>query len=156
MWIQLRRRAVPRAGCVDHRILPGEIVVPVMQKLSTTVAIITALVVAGCNEGKMGPPGPAGPLGPEGLQGPNGRQGPDGERGNVGAAGAVGAQGKAGPPGQRGDPGPPPPFHLVTGTESVRCAVGQVLVSLVCERGAADGAKCATRGTTATGLCVRQ
>jgi hypothetical protein len=89
MWIQLRRRAIPRAGCVDHRILRGEIVVPVMQKLSTTVAIITALVVAGCNEGKMGPPGPAGPLGPEGLQGPNGRQGPDGERGNVGAAGAV-------------------------------------------------------------------
>jgi hypothetical protein len=127
-----------------------------LQKLLNTVIIITTLAVAGCNEGKMGPPGPVGPPGPEGVQGPTGRQGPDGERGNVGAAGAAGAQGKAGPPGQRGDPGPRPPFHLVTGTDSMRCPDGQILVSLICERGEADGSKCAARDTTATGLCVRQ
>jgi collagen triple helix repeat protein len=108
----------------------GEIVVPVIHKLSTTVAIITALVVAGCNEGKMGPLGPAGPSGSEGLQGPNGRQGPDGERGNVGAAGAVGAQGKAGPPGQRGDPGPQPPFHLRDRVRALRSWSGLGIAGL--------------------------
>lgn len=122
--------------------------------LSSLVFVVTAVAIAGCNEGKMGPPGPRGSPGPDGLQGPIGRQGPDGERGNIGAAGAVGAQGRPGPPGPTGEPGPPPPFHLVTGIGSVRCPNGQVLVSLICEKGEADGTTCAAPDTPATGLCV--
>jgi hypothetical protein len=38
----------------------------------------------------------------------------------------------------------------------VSCADGEVLAGLVCANGATDGAKCATSGTAATGLCVRR
>lgn len=127
--------------------------VPPMRKLLSMSVVAAALMVAGCNEGKMGPPGPVGPQGPQGVIGPIGRQGPVGERGNVGPAGA---EGPPGPPGPKGDSGPAAAFHIVTGTDSVRCSDDEVLVSLVCERGAPDGAKCATSGTTATGLCIRK
>jgi hypothetical protein len=127
-----------------------------MRKLLSMSVVVAALAVAGCNEGKMGPPGPVGPQGPQGVIGPIGRQGPVGERGNVGPAGAEGPQGPPGAPGPKGDPGPTAAFHVVTGTDSVRCSDDEVLVSFVCERGAADGAKCATSGTTATGLCIRK
>jgi hypothetical protein len=45
---------------------------------------------------------------------------------------------------------------VVTGTETVRCADDELLVGLVCASGPTDGAKCATPGTAATGLCVRK
>lgn len=130
--------------------------VPPMRKLLSVSAVAATLIVAACNEGKMGPQGPAGPQGPQGVIGPVGRQGPAGERGNVGPAGAEGPQGPPGPPGPKGDSGPQASFHVVTGTETVRCSDDEVLVSLVCESGALDGAKCATAGTTATGLCIRK
>ena len=41
----------------------------------------------------------------------------------------------------------------MTGTSTVRCANDEVLVSLVCARGATVGT---TLGTAATGLCVRK
>jgi hypothetical protein len=45
---------------------------------------------------------------------------------------------------------------VVTGTDSVRCGDDEVLAGFVCASGATDGAKCATPGTAATGLCVRR
>jgi hypothetical protein len=130
--------------------------VPLMRKLLNISVVAISLAVAACNEGKMGPPGPIGPQGPQGVIGPAGRQGPVGERGNVGPAGAEGPQGPPGPPGAKGDPGSPGAFHVVTGTDTVRCSDDEVLVSLMCESGAPDGAKCATAGTAATGLCLRK
>jgi hypothetical protein len=44
----------------------------------------------------------------------------------------------------------------VTGTDTVRCADDEALISLVCASGATDGTKCATPGTAATGLCMRK
>jgi Collagen triple helix repeat (20 copies) len=94
-----------------------------------------------------------GPQGPQGEAGGQGSTGPAGERGSAGPQGPVGT---AGPPGPKGDPGPPAAVRIVTGTDSVSCADGEVLAGLVCAIGATDGAKCATSGTAATGLCVRQ
>jgi hypothetical protein len=129
---------------------------PPMRKLLSISAVAALLALAACDEGKMGPPGPLGPQGPQGVIGPAGRQGPPGERGNVGPAGAEGPQGPPGPPGPKGDNGPTAAFHVVTGAGTVRCSDDEVLVSLVCEKGAPDGASCTTAGTTATGLCVRK
>jgi hypothetical protein len=68
----------------------------------------------------------------------------------------TGTGGPAGPPGPKGDAGPAPPLRVVTGAETVRCADDELLVGLVCASGPTDGAKCATPGTAATGLCVRR
>ena len=62
----------------------------------------------------------------------------------------------AGPAGPKGDPGPAPAIRVVTGTDSVSCGDDEVLAGFVCASGGTDGAKCATPGTAATGLCVRQ
>ena len=122
-----------------------------------SVSVVAALLsLAACDDGKMGPPGQVGPPGPQGVMGPEGRQGPPGERGNVGPAGAEGPRGPPGPPGQKGDPGPAATFHVVRGTESVLCSDEGVLISLMCEKGAPDGSKCATPGTRATGVCGRK
>src|SRR5262245_49770354 len=93
---------------------------------------------------QIGPAGPAGPAGPTGLAGP------------AGPAGPSGPAGPAGPVGPKGDPGPAPAIRVVTGTDSVRCGDDEVLASFVCASGATDGAKCATPGAAATGLCVRR
>ena len=130
--------------------------------------------------GEAGPPGPVGPAGPQGAQGPQGPvgpqgsvgerggagppgppgaigpQGPQGEAGAQGPAGPSGERGPPGPAGPKGDPGPPPTFRVVTGTDTVGCAAGEILAGFVCASGATDGAKCVTPGTPATGLCVRQ
>src|SRR5262249_24359545 len=84
---------------------------------------------------QIGPAGPAGPAGPTGLAGP---------------------AGPAGPEGPKGDPGPAPAIRGVTGTDSGRCGDDEVLAGFVCASGATDGAKCATPGAAATGLCVRR
>jgi hypothetical protein len=127
--------------------------------------------------GEAGPPGPVGPAGPQGAQGqqgPVGPQGPVGERGAAGPPGPVGpqgpqgeagGQGPVGPGGERGPPGPQglaspagpaPAIRVVTGTDSVRCGDDEVLAGFVCASGAADGTRCTTPGTAATGLCVRR
>jgi Collagen triple helix repeat (20 copies) len=109
--------------------------------------------------GAAGPPGPPGPVGPQGPQGEAGGQGPvgpGGERGPPGPQGPAGPPGPAGPAGLKGDPGPAPAIRVVTGTDSVRCGDDEVLTGFVCASGATDGAKCATPGTAATGLCVRR
>jgi hypothetical protein len=96
---------------------------------------------------QIGPAGPAGPAGPTGLAGPAGPAGPQGP---------AGPAGPAGPEGPKGDPGPAPAIRVVTGTDSVRCGDDEVLAGFVCASGATDGAKCATPGAAATGLCVRR
>jgi hypothetical protein len=45
--------------------------------------------------------------------------------------------------------------RIVTGTDGVSCNDTEVLVSIVCSKGAPDGSKC-TSGSTATGLCMRR
>jgi hypothetical protein len=73
-----------------------------------------------------------------------------------GCKGPPGPPGAAGPAGPKGDPGPAPAIRVVTGTDSVSCGDDEILAGFVCARGASDGAKCATPGTAATGLCVRR
>src|SRR5262249_23793157 len=106
--------------------------------------------------GPAGPPGPVGPQGPQGEAGGQGLVGPGGERGPAGPQGPAGLAGPAGPEGPKGDPGPAPAIRVVTGTDSVRCGDDEVLAGFVCASGATDGAKCATPGAAATGLCVRR
>jgi hypothetical protein len=106
--------------------------------------------------GPLGPPGAVGPQGPQGEAGGQGPAGPAGERGPPGPQGPSGPAGAPGPPGPKGDPGPPAAVRVVTGTDSVSCAEGEILAGLVCATGATDGAKCATPGTAAAGLCVRR
>jgi Collagen triple helix repeat (20 copies) len=96
---------------------------------------------------QIGPAGPTGPVGPTGLAGPAGPAGP---------TGPAGPAGPAGPEGPKGDPGSAPAIRVVTGTDSVRCGDDEVLAGFVCASGATDGAKCATPGAAATGLCVRR
>src|SRR6266508_3389214 len=137
-----------------------------MRQLLTISGAIAMMAIAGCTPapGPQGPPGPAGeagpagPIGPAGPQGEAGGQGPagpSGERGPPGAQGPAGPAGPPGPAGPKGDPGPPPAVRVVTGTDTVRCADDEVLAGLVCASGAPDGAKCATPGAAATGLCIR-
>src|SRR6516164_8508399 len=106
--------------------------------------------------GPSGPPGPVGPQGPQGEAGGQGPVGPAGERGPPGPQGPLGPPGPAGPAGPKGDPGPASAIRVVTGTDSVRCGDDEILAGFVCASGATDGAKCATPGTAATGLCVRR
>ena len=126
-----------------------------MRLVSISVLIMT-LAVAGCGQPASGPQGPAGPGGAEGPQGPAGPPGAQGPQGPAGSPGAQGPQGPAGPPGLKGEPGSAQALRVVTGTDTVRCADDEVLISLVCASGATDGTKCATPGTAATGLCMRK
>jgi Collagen triple helix repeat (20 copies) len=126
-----------------------------MRVVSISVLIMT-LAVAGCGQPASGPQGPAGPGGAEGPQGPAGPPGAQGPQGPAGSPGAQGPQGPAGPPGTKGEPGFAQALRVVTGTDTVRCADDEALISLVCASGATDGTKCATPGTAATGLCMRK
>jgi len=126
-----------------------------MRLVSISLLIIT-LAVAGCGQPASGPQGPAGPGGAEGPQGPAGPPGAQGPQGPAGPPGAQGPQGPAGPPGPKGEPGSAQALRIVTGTDTVRCADDEALISLVCASGATDGTKCATPGTEATGLCMRK
>ena len=111
------------------------------------------------DRGEAGPPGPQGALGPQGPQGEAGGQGPAGPAGSRGEAGLQGPAGPSGPvgsPGPKGDAGAPPPIRVVTGTDTVACADNELLVSLVCATGTADGTKCTTLGAAATALCMRK
>jgi hypothetical protein len=124
-----------------------------MRMAQILLALAAAFGLANCNEGKLGPQGPPGPPGIEGPIGPVGREGPTGDRGEPGRGGPVGPEGPKGP---KGDPGPGAQIRLVTGVDKVNCAEGEVLASLVCASGPADGMRCATAGTTAVGLCTRK
>jgi hypothetical protein len=126
-----------------------------MRSLLSMTAVMIALAVAGCDEGKLGAQGPPGPPGPQGSQGPTGRQGAVGERGDPGSAGAQGPVGSLGPAGPKGDSAAPA-FRILIGADTASCADDEVLISLVCASGAADGTKCATPGAAATGLCARK
>jgi hypothetical protein len=87
------------------------------------------------------------PAGPPGAQGPQGPAGPPR---------AQGPSGPAGPSGLKAEPGPAQALRAVTGTDTVRCADDETLISLLCASGATDGTKCATLGTAATGVCMRK
>jgi hypothetical protein len=128
-------------------------------------ALIAALVLVGCSKPAPGPQGPPGQQGAQGPQGPAGPQGIAGEKGQAGQAGVqgpMGPQGPAGPPGPagpagaKGDPGSDPAIRVVTGTGSVTCGGDEVLVSLICASGTADGSKCSVSDASATGLCARR
>ena len=88
-----------------------------MRSLLSITAIMMALAVAGCDEGKLGPQGPPGPSGPQGSQGPIGRQGAVGERGDPGSAGAQGPLGSPGPAGPKGDSAAPA-FRILIGVDA--------------------------------------
>ena len=118
---------------------PGD----VMRNWSSVLVVAMAFALAACGDPKPGPQGPQGTTGPPGPQGPAGEQGP---------AGPAGPKGDAGPPGPRGDAAAPP-VRAVSGTETVACEPTEVLVSIVCESGAPNGAKC---HGDAIGLCVRK
>ena len=93
-----------------------------MRLVSISVLIMT-LAVAGCGQPASGPQGPAGPPGAQGPPGP------------AGPPGAQGPQAPAGPPGPRGEPGSAQALRVVTGTDTVRCADDEALISVgVCER----------------------
>jgi len=135
-----------------------------MRSWLSVLFVATAFALAACGEPKPGPQGPQGTAGPPGPQGPAGEQGPAGPagaKGEAGAQGTAGAQGPAGPAGPKGDAGPPgprgdaaaPPVRAVSGTETVACEPTEVLVSIVCQSGAPNGAKC---HGDAIGLCVRK
>jgi len=71
-----------------------------------------ALLVAGCDDGDDGDPGPQGdpgPTGPQGDPGPTGPQSDPGPTGPQGDPGPTGPQGDPGPTGPQGDPGPTGP-----------------------------------------------
>jgi hypothetical protein len=73
--------------------------------------------------------GPQGPAGPPGAQGPQGPAGPPGAQGP-----------QPGPAGPKAEPGPAQAPRVVTGTDTIRCADDEALISLVCASGAAiDG-----------------
>jgi hypothetical protein len=114
------------------------------------------LAVAGCGQPASGPQGPAGPGGAEGPQGPAGPPGAQGPQGPAGPPSAQGPPGPAGAPGPKGEPGSAQALRVVTGTDTVRCADDETLISLLCASGVIDGTKCATPGTAATGLCMRK
>ena len=102
-------------------------------------------------QGSMGPAGPQGPKGDLGQQGPQGAMGPagpQGPKGNSGPQGAIGPAGPAGPAAMAG-------LRVVTGAKSVACNQDEVLVSIVCSAGTADGTSCPS-ASTATGLCMRK
>jgi hypothetical protein len=106
--------------------------------------------------GTKGEPGPQGPGGTQGQQGPKGdqgAQGPTGAQGQPGATGPAGAKGEPGPKGDVGPPGPASALRVVTAKEKIACNENEVLVSVVCSSGAADGARCPA-DSDATGLCV--
>jgi Collagen triple helix repeat (20 copies) len=92
-----------------------------------------------------------------GPQGPQGQAGAPGEKGAAGPAGPTGPKGDQGPPGSMGPPGPAgvTGFRIVSGEKTVGCNDDEVLVSVVCSKGAPDGAECPS-ATTTTGLCMRR
>ena len=102
-------------------------------------------------QGSMGPAGPQGPKGDLGQQGPQGAMGPAGPQGPKGDSGLQGAIGPAGPAGPAAMAG----LRVVTGAKSVTCNQDEVLVSIVCSAGTADGTSCPS-ASTATGLCMRK
>ena len=110
------------------------------------MALATFLLVA-CS----GPQGPQGQAGPPGEKGAKGDQGPPGPKGDQGPPGPKGDQGLPGPAGSASSVG----LRIVSGEGTISCNDNEVLVSVICSTGAADGAKCSA-GSTTTGLCVRK
>ena len=134
-----------------------------MMKIAFGSVALLGLVLASCSgpqgpQGQAGPPGPAGPKGEAGAAGLAGPQGPAGSKGEAGAPGPAGPPGPQGTQGPQGEVGPAGPagssqFRVVTSSSGpVTCNDDEVLVSVVCSSGAADGAACST-GSSATGLC---
>jgi hypothetical protein len=139
---------------------------------SLVVGSMAAIMLVACSRdpGPQGPPGPAGakgetgPAGAKGEAGAAGAKGEPGPRGEAGPAGPKGEPGPkgeagpAGPQGARGEAGPPGPgtsgLRVVRGAGTLTCGPGEVLVSLLCSSGSADGGQC-TAGAEATGLCFK-
>ena len=104
---------------------------------------------------QIGPAGPAGPVGAAGPVGPTGLAGPTGPAGPVGPTGLC--LDRPDPRDLRDPLGQPArPDWRARIYDSVRCGDDEVLAGFVCASGATDGAKCATPGAAATGLCVRR
>ena len=117
-----------------------------MKAAVVSIAFLSIMRVA-CS-GPQGPHGQQGQAGTPGPTGAKGDQGPPGPMGPPGPKGDPGAQGAAGPLGSAG-------FRIVTGENTVACNENEVLVSVVCSAGSADGAQCPS-ATTTTGICIRK
>jgi hypothetical protein len=127
----------------------------------TPVLLAMALTLAAC-EGQVGPRGPQGaqgergPAGPPGPQGPQGIAGLAGPKGDTGQQGPIGPQGQPGERGAQGEKGEAGVSGLrVVAGENVACNQDEVLVSIVCAGGSADGARCPSGGN-ATALCMHK
>lgn len=132
-----------------------------MRVALVSIALLGVMLV-GCS-GPQGPQGQAGQKGQEGgagVAGPAGAKGDTGPQGSMGPAGPQGPKGDSGPQGVIGPAGPAGPaamagLRVVTGAKSVACNQDEVLVSIVCSAGTADGTSCPS-ASTATGLCMRK
>jgi hypothetical protein len=108
-------------------------------------------------KGAKGDPGLPGIQGVAGTPGSKGERGDIGEAGPQGPAGPAGQQGAMGPKGDKGEKGDPgasvrSSFRSVSSENTIQCADGETLVSVLCATGAPDGAKCLGAGV---GLCMR-
>ena len=130
-------------------------------RATLSIIAVVSLLLAAC--GPRGPEGSRGDAGPPGERGAPGSAGPVGVKGDPGPTGEHGPRGDPGPKGDRGQPGVVGPrglpgtsgLRVVTGDKKVACDDDEVLVSIVCSSGAADGPRCPAAGTT-TGLCMRK
>lgn len=122
----------------------------------TCLAVTLLSVLLACCSGPQGPQGQAGAPGEKGQAGSPGEKGPPGSAGPAGPSGPQGPQGPVGPQGIAGPPGTPAltGLRVVIGDKTVACSDDEVLVSMVCSSGAADGPGCPTG--TATGVCLRK
>lgn len=118
-------------------------------------------------QGVPGIQGLAGAQGPQGPQGAPGEKGDKGDTGSVGPAGPAGSIGPAGPVGPAGPIGPAGPaaatakeepakgsVRVVQEDGPVSCEPNETLVSVFCQSGTPEGAKCSSPPTV--GLCVHK
>ena len=132
-----------------------------MRAALMSIALLGVMLV-GCSgpQGEQGQAGPKGQEGNAGVAGPAGAKGDTGPQGAMGPAGPQGSKGDSGPQGAIGPAGPAGPaamagLRVVSGERSVACNQDEVLVSIVCSAGTADGTSCPS-ASTATGLCMRK
>ena len=161
----LRRQALSKALTRRH----WNLMIVFLREGPMRVALVSIALLGVMLVGCSGPQGQAGPKGQEGGAGVAGPAGPQGPKGNLGQQGPQGATGPAGPQGPKGDSGPQGAIgpagpagpaamaglRVVTGERSVTCNQDEVLVSIVCSAGTADGTSCPS-ASTATGLCMRK
>jgi len=130
-------------------------------RVALSIVALLGVLLAGC--GPQGSQGPKGDPGSQGERGALGPAGPAGPKGDPGSRGDPGSKGEPGPKGDQGPPGEVGPrglmgttgLRIVTGEKKITCDDDEVLVSIVCSAGAADGPRC-PNAKTITGLCMHK